>query len=94
LTARGIPQTGTESFGGTIVTKGGLVFIGGTRDEMFHAFDKRTGKLLWQTKLPAGGYATPSTYSVDGRQFVVIAASGGGKLGTPLADSIIAFTLR
>ncbi len=93
LTARGIPQTGTESFGGTIVTQGGLVFIGGTRDEMFHAFDKQTGELLWQTKLPAGGYATPSTYSVDGRQYVVIAASGGGKLGTPTADSVIAFAL-
>jgi quinoprotein glucose dehydrogenase len=93
LTARGIPQTGTESFGGTIVTAGGLVFIGGTRDEMFHAFDKRSGELLWQYKLPAGGYATPCTYSVDGRQFVAIPASGGGKLGTPTADSIMAFAL-
>jgi quinoprotein glucose dehydrogenase len=93
LTARGVPQTGTENFGGTIVTAGGLVFIGATRDEMFHAFDKRTGKLVWKTKLPAGGYATPSTYSVDGRQYVVIAASGGGKLGTRTADSIVAFAL-
>lgn len=93
LTARGIPPTGTENFGGTIVTAGGLVFIGGTRDEMFHAFDKTTGELLWQTKLPAGGYATPSTYSTGGRQFVVIPASGGGKLGTPTADSIVAFAL-
>lgn len=93
LTARGIPQTGTESFGGSIVTAGGLVFIGGTRDEMFRAFDKHTGKLLWQHKLPAGGYATPCTYSVDGRQYVAIAASGGGKLGTPTADSIMAFAL-
>lgn len=93
LTARGIPQTGTESFGGTIVTAGGLVFIGGTLDEMFHAFDKTTGELLWQHKLPAGGYATPSTYSVDGRQFVVIPASGGGKLRTEPGDSIVAFSL-
>ncbi len=93
LTARGIPQTGTENFGGTIVTAGGLVFIGGTKDEMFHAFDKTTGKLLWKTKLPAGGYATPATYTAGGRQYVVIAASGGGKLGTPTADSIMAYAL-
>ncbi len=93
LSARGIPQTGTENFGGTIVTAGGLVFIGGTRDEMFHAFDKQTGKLLWQDKLPAGGYATPATYACAGRQFVVIAASGGGKLGTPTADSIMCYAL-
>ncbi len=93
LTARGLPQTGTENFGGTIVTAGGLVFIGGTRDEKFHAFDKSTGKLLWETKLPAGGYATPATYRVGERQFVVIAASGGGKIGTPPGDSIMAFAL-
>lgn len=93
LTARGIPQTGTENFGGTIVTAGGLVFIGGTRDEHFHAFDKSTGKLLWKAKLPAGGYATPSTYAVGDRQFVVIPASGGGKLRTPTADSIVAYAL-
>ena len=88
-----MPQTGTENFGGTIVTAGGLVFIGGTKDEMFHAFDKMTGKLLWQAKIPAGGYATPSTYSVKGKQYVVIPASGGGKLRTPAADSIVAFAL-
>ena len=93
LSARGVPQTGTESFGGTIVTAGGLVFIGGTRDEKFHAFDKSTGKLLWEFQLPAGGYATPATYSVGKQQFVVIAASGGGKLGTKLGDSIMAFAL-
>ncbi len=93
LTARDVPQTGTENFGGTIVTAGGLVFIGATRDEKFHAFNKKTGKLMWETKLPAGGYATPSTYSVGDRQFVVIAASGGGKLGTKLGDSIMAFAL-
>jgi quinoprotein glucose dehydrogenase len=93
LTARGIPQTGTENFGGSIVTKGGLVFIGGTRDERFHAFDKQNGRLLWETQLPAGGYATPATYSVAGRQFVAIPASGGGKLRTRTADSIVAFAL-
>jgi quinoprotein glucose dehydrogenase len=93
LTARGIPQTGTENFGGTIVTAGGLVFIGGTKDEKFHAFDKQSGKLLWQYKLEAGGYATPCTYSVKGRQYVAIAAGGGGKLGTKSGDSFVAFGL-
>jgi len=93
LKARGLPQTGTESFGGTIVTAGGLVFIGGTKDERFHAFDKETGKLLWEHPLPAGGYATPSTYMVGGRQFVVIAAGGAGKLGTKAGDAFVAFAL-
>jgi quinoprotein glucose dehydrogenase len=94
LTARGIPQTGTESFGGTIVTAGGLVFIAGTMDERIHAFDGRTGKLLWEHPLPAGGYATPSTYLVDGRQYVVIAAGGAGKLKTKAGDAFVAFALR
>lgn len=93
LAARGIPQTGTENFGGSIVTAGGLVFIGGTRDELFRAFDKASGTVLWQSKLPAAGYATPCTYTVDGRQFVVIPASGGGKLRTKTADSIMAYAL-
>jgi len=93
LTARGIPQTGTENFGGSIVTAGGLVFIGGSKDELFHAFDKQTGKLLWQVKLDAGGYATPCTYMVKGRQYVTIAAGGGGKLGTKSADEYVAFAL-
>jgi quinoprotein glucose dehydrogenase len=93
LAARGVPQTGTENFGGTIVTAGGLVFIGGTKDEMFHAFDKSSGKLLWQHPLPAGGYATPCTYLVEGRQFVVIAAGGSGKLATKPGDAFVAFAL-
>lgn len=93
LTARGIPRTGTETFGGTIVTAGGLVFIGGTMDERFHAYDKATGKLLWEYTLSAGGYATPSTYMVNGKQYLVIAAGGGGKLGTKSGDSYIAFAL-
>jgi quinoprotein glucose dehydrogenase len=94
LTARGIPPTGTENFGGTIVTAGGLVFVGGSKDEMFHAFDSATGKVLWQTKLPAGGYATPCTYAVNGTQYVVIAAGGGGKQKTKSGDSFVAFQLR
>jgi quinoprotein glucose dehydrogenase len=93
LTKRGVPQTGTENFGGTIVTAGGLVFIGGTKDEKFHAFDKSTGKLLWEESLPAGGYATPCTYSVNGKQYVAIAAGGGGKLKTKAGDSFVAFAL-
>ncbi|MGV3724535.1 MAG: pyrroloquinoline quinone-dependent dehydrogenase, partial [Actinomycetota bacterium] len=93
LIAKGLPPTGTESLGGAIVTAGGLVFIGGTKDEKFRAFDKITGKLLWQTMLPAGGYATPCTYSVEGRQFVAIAAAGGGKLATKTGDAYVAYAL-
>jgi quinoprotein glucose dehydrogenase len=93
LTARGIPQTGTESIGGTIVTAGGLVFVAATKDERIHAFDKRTGKLLWEHPLPAGGYATPSTYLVNGRQYVVIAAGGAGKMETKAGDAFVAFAL-
>jgi quinoprotein glucose dehydrogenase len=93
LSERGIPPTGTETLGGTIVTAGGLIFIGGTKDEKFRAFDKRSGKVLWEYKLPAGGYATPCTYAVNGKQFVVIAAGGGGKLQTKSGDSFVAFSL-
>jgi quinoprotein glucose dehydrogenase len=93
LTARGIPRTGTENFGGSIVTAGGLVFIAGTKDERIHAFDKLTGKLLWEHPLPAGGYATPCTYQVNGRQYVVIAAGGAGKLNTKAGDAFVAFSL-
>ncbi|HMC55057.1 MAG TPA: PQQ-binding-like beta-propeller repeat protein, partial [Gemmatimonadaceae bacterium] len=92
LTARGLPPTGTEQYGGPIVTRGGVLFIAATQDAHFRAFDMRTGELLWQTTLPAAGFATPSTYAVRGRQYVVIAA-GGGKLGAPSGDSYIAFAL-
>jgi quinoprotein glucose dehydrogenase len=92
LRAKGVSATGTEQYGGPIVTAGGLVFIAATQDEQFRAFDKSTGKLLWQTALSAAGYATPSTYAVNGKQYVVIAA-GGGKLGTRSGDSYIAFAL-
>jgi quinoprotein glucose dehydrogenase len=85
-------NTGTEQYGGPIVTAGGLVFIAATTDAKFRAFDKQTGKLLWETTLPAAGFATPATYSVGGKQFVVIAA-GGGKLGTKSSDTYIAFAL-
>jgi quinoprotein glucose dehydrogenase len=92
LTARGVPPTGTENYGGPIVTAGGLVFIGATRDEKFRAFDKDTGALLFEAPLPAGGYATPATYSVGGKQYVVIAC-GGGKMGTRSGDAYVAFAL-
>ncbi len=92
LTRRGIPPTGTENYGGPVATAGGLLFIGATKDEKFRAFDRRTGRVLWETSLPAGGYATPATYAVNGKQFVVIAA-GGGKMGTRSGDAYVAFAL-
>ncbi len=92
LTARGIPPTGTENYGGPVVTAGGLIFIGATADETFRAFDKETGRILWKTKLPFGGNATPSTYMVNGRQYVVISA-GGGKSGRPRGGTLVAFGL-
>ena len=92
LTAKGMPPTGTENYGGPVVTAGGLVLIAASKDERIRAFDARTGQVLWQAPLPAGGYATPSTYSVGGRQFVVIAC-GGGKLGTKSGDAYVAFAL-
>jgi quinoprotein glucose dehydrogenase len=92
LTEQGIPQTGTENYGGPVVTAGGLIFIAATQDEMMRAFDKRTGEVLWEASLPAGGYATPATYEVDGTQYVVIAA-GGGKMGTKSGDTYVAYAL-
>jgi quinoprotein glucose dehydrogenase len=82
LAAKGLTNTGTENYGGPIVTAGGLVFIGATNhDKKFRAFDKATGELLWETTLPFSGNATPATYEVDGRQFVAIAAGGGKSRG-------------
>lgn len=92
LSARGIPPTGTENYGGPVVTAGGLIFIGASADETFRAFDKATGAILWQAALPFGGNATPSTYMINGRQFVVISA-GGAKSGRPSGGSIVAFAL-
>ncbi|MCY4506152.1 MAG: PQQ-binding-like beta-propeller repeat protein, partial [Acidobacteria bacterium] len=92
LSAAGRPPTGAEAYGGPLVTASGLVFIGATRDERFRVFDTRDGALLWETGLPAAGYATPITYAVDGRQYVVIAA-GGGKIGTRSGDAYVAFAL-
>jgi quinoprotein glucose dehydrogenase len=85
-------QTGTESYGASVITAGGLVFIAATKDGMFRAFHKSDGRLLWEVKLPAPAYATPSVYEVDGRQYIVVAC-GGGKMKTKSGDSYVAFAL-
>jgi quinoprotein glucose dehydrogenase len=93
LVAKGIKDTGSDNYGGPVVTASGLLFIGATNfDKKFRAFDKLTGKLLWETVLPAAGNATPSIYEIDGREFVVIVC-GGGKNGAPSGSSIVAFAL-
>lgn len=92
LTARGIAQTGTENYGGPVVTAGGVVFIAATSDEKFRAFDQDTGELLWEITLPASGFATPSVYSVNGKQYIAIAC-GGGKVDRPTSDIYAAFAL-
>ncbi len=89
--AKGI-HTGTENYGGPVVTAGGLLFIAATSDAKMRAYNKRTGQLLWETDLPAAGFATPSVYAVDGKQYVVIAC-GGGKLHKKSGDAYVAFAL-
>lgn len=93
LKKKGVPPTGMENFGGPTVTAGGIVFVAGTRDELMRAFDADTGEELWSAKLPKAGTAPPAVYEVGGRQFVVIAASGGGKIGGPTGDAWTAFAL-
>lgn len=93
LVERGIRNTGTRNFGGPLLTAGGLIFIAATADEKIRAFEKYSGTLLWEHQLPAGGYATPATYELNGTQYIVIAAGGGGKNGTKFGDSILAFAL-
>jgi len=93
LTAKGIAPTGTDLYGGPAVTAGGILFIAATKDEMFRALDRQTGKILWQYKLPAAGYASPSIYSIDGVQYIVIAC-GGGKVKTNSGDRYLAFALK
>lgn len=94
LARQGMANTGSENYGGPIVTAGGLLFIGATDfDRKFRAFDKATGKLLWETTLPFAGNATPATYAVDGRQYVVIAAGGGKDLNSPSGGVYVAFAL-
>jgi membrane-bound PQQ-dependent dehydrogenase (glucose/quinate/shikimate family) len=94
LEAKGIKNTGAPNLGGSIVTAGGLVFIAGTIDSHFRAFDSKTGKLLWETKLEASGHALPMTFAGrDGKQYVVIAAGGAGYFPTPASDTLDAFSL-
>jgi quinoprotein glucose dehydrogenase len=93
LAAKGLTNTGSDNYGGPLVTAGGLVFIGATNfDKKFRAYDKLTGKLLWETTLPAAGNATPAVYMLNGRQYVVIVC-GGGKNGAPSGSAIVAFAL-
>ncbi len=92
LIKRGLGITGSRNYGGPVVTKGGLVFIAATPDEKIRAFDKNSGKMVWESKLPAAGFASPATYMVNGKQFLVIAC-GGGKLGVKSGDSYVAFAL-
>jgi quinoprotein glucose dehydrogenase len=84
---------GTPSIGGPIVTASGLAFIGAAMDNYIRAFDTVSGKELWKERLPAGGQATPMTYSIGGKQYVVIAAGGHSKFGSKLGDAVIAYTL-
>ena len=93
LARKGIRNTGTLNFGGAVATAGGVIFIAATADEKIRAFEKSSGRVLWEHQLPAGGYATPSLYMIDGRQYVAIAAGGSGKNATKSGDSIIAFAL-
>jgi glucose dehydrogenase len=93
LVAKGIRNTGSLNFGGAVATAGGVIFVAATADEKIRAFEKSSGRVLWEHQLPAGGYATPSLYMIEGRQYVVIAAGGSGKNGTKAGDSIIAFAL-
>jgi quinoprotein glucose dehydrogenase len=91
LAKKGVPTTGTVSYGGPLVTAGGLVFIAGTKDEKMRAFDRKTGEMVWEYQLPAGGFATPITYEVDGKQYIAIAAGGGRQ--QKLGGNYIAFSL-
>ena len=93
LVAMGLKDTGSDNYGGPLVTAGGLLFIASTNfDRKFRAFDKLTGELLWETMLPFAGNATPSTYTVNGRQYIVIAC-GGGKNDAPSGSTVVAFAL-
>jgi quinoprotein glucose dehydrogenase len=93
LVAKGIRNTGSMNYGGAVATAGGLVFVAATADEKIRAFEKHSGRVLWEYQLPAGGYATPSIYMLNGRQYVAIAAGGSGKNATKSGDALIAFAL-
>ncbi|SFB67626.1 quinoprotein glucose dehydrogenase [Flagellimonas taeanensis] len=88
-----IPVSGLENYGGPVITKGGVLFIAATKDEKIRAFNMKTGAKIWEDQLPSGGYATPITYQVDGKQYIVIAC-GGGKMGTASGDEYRAYALE
>ena len=92
LKEQGYPTTGTENYGGAVVTENGLLFIGATKDGYFRVFDKHNGNVLWEFKLPAAAFATPAMYEVNGKQYIAIAC-GGEKLGTEKGNQIVAFSL-
>ena len=98
LEAKGVHNTGTQNLGGSIVTAGGLLFIAGTTDHRFRAFDAHNGTQLWEAQLSANGHATPMTFKGknSGKQFVVIASGGGGflrDLSSVLSDEVVAYSL-
>jgi len=93
LIAAGLPPTGTENFGGAIATAAGLIFCAGTRDGLIRAFDADDGRELWRHPLPWGGNAPPAMYEAGGKSYIVIPATGGGKLGGPAGDAWVAFSL-
>ena len=86
-------KIGTPNNGGSVVTAGGLVFIGAATDNLFRAIDIETGETLWTDELPAGGQANPIAYEVDGKQYVMIAATGHHFMETPIGDYLIAYAL-
>jgi quinoprotein glucose dehydrogenase len=94
LAAQGLKNTGTENYGGPIVTAGNVLFIGATvYDKKFRAFDSRSGKLLWETVLPFAAVATPATYMIGGKQYVVVTSGGGKDPKSPSGSAYIAFAL-
>jgi quinoprotein glucose dehydrogenase len=92
LTKKGIPITGTDTYGGPVVTGSGLIFIASTRDERIRAFDKKTGKVVWEYQLPAGGFSTVISYEVDGTQYIALAVGGGR--GAKIGGWYMAFRLK
>jgi quinoprotein glucose dehydrogenase len=95
LTAQGVPLTGSQNLGGATVTAGGLVFVAGTQDEKIRAFNAENGRQIWEAKLPFAGTAAPAVYEVDGKQFVVVTSTGGGRVGgkSGPGDAYVAFSL-
>jgi quinoprotein glucose dehydrogenase len=93
LREKGFPTTGSENYGGPVVTENGLIFIAGTKDELISAYNRHTGEKLWEAKLPAAAFATPATYMINGKQYVAVAC-GGEKLGAKKGNEIVAFALE